>query len=189
MAKYEALGEFLRRQQGERVPMTFAEIERVIGARLPPSARKHRPWWSNSPTNSVMTQVWLDAGFESEQVDMAGRRLVFRRVRGAAGQGLAEPASAYHAAAGRADALVTATTLTGRQFEQDIGGARKAAQQGPVFITDHGRPEHVLLTIDHYRRLATAHVSLGDVLAQDGADFDFDPPRMGSSIFKPADLG
>src|ERR1700682_5683389 len=28
-----------------------------------------------------MTRVWLDAGFESEQVDMAGRKLVFRRVR------------------------------------------------------------------------------------------------------------
>jgi hypothetical protein len=64
--------------------MTFQEIEKVIGAKLPPSAKKHRPWWSNNPNNSVMTKVWLDAGFESEQVDMAGRKLVFRRVRSAA---------------------------------------------------------------------------------------------------------
>ena len=80
MAKYAALGEYLRKQLRERVPMTFGDIERVIGAKLPPSARRHRPWWSNNGRNSVMTKVWLDAGFVSEQVDMEGRRLVFRRV-------------------------------------------------------------------------------------------------------------
>jgi hypothetical protein len=63
--------------------MTFAEVERVTGVKLPPSASKHRPWWSNNPRNSVMTKVWLDAGYESEQVDMEKRRLVFKRVRAA----------------------------------------------------------------------------------------------------------
>jgi hypothetical protein len=81
MSKYEPLGEYLKRQDKERVPMTFAEIERVTGVKLPASAMKHRPWWSNNPQNSVMTKVWLDAGYESEQVDMAKRKLVFRRVR------------------------------------------------------------------------------------------------------------
>jgi hypothetical protein len=81
MSKYDALGAFLRNQHNDRVPMSFADVERVTGRKLPPSAAKHRPWWSNNPDNSVMTRVWLDAGFESEQVDMAGRKLVFRRVR------------------------------------------------------------------------------------------------------------
>jgi hypothetical protein len=81
MSKYEALGAFLKNQRSDRVPMSFADVERVTGKKLPPSAAKYRPWWSNNPDNSVMTRVWLDAGFESEQVDMAGRKLVFRRVR------------------------------------------------------------------------------------------------------------
>jgi hypothetical protein len=81
MSKYDALGAFLKSQPGDRVPMSFVQIERVTGTKLPPSASKHRPWWSNNPSNSVITRVWLDAGFESEQVDMATRRLVFRRVR------------------------------------------------------------------------------------------------------------
>src|ERR1700728_821716 len=81
MSKYSALGDYLKRQRGERVPMTFAEIEKVAGVKLPPSARKHRPWWSNNAKNSVMTRVWLDAGFESEQVDLSARKLVFRRMR------------------------------------------------------------------------------------------------------------
>jgi hypothetical protein len=81
MGKYEALGRFLRRQPTGEIPMTFAEVERITGTKLPPSAHKHRPWWSNNPQNSVMTKVWLEAGFETQQVDMAGRKLVFRRVR------------------------------------------------------------------------------------------------------------
>jgi len=82
MGKYQALGEYLKKRPGELVPMTFAEIESVTGVKLPMSARKYRPWWSNNARNSVMTKVWLAAGFVSEQVDMRERRLVFRRVRG-----------------------------------------------------------------------------------------------------------
>lgn len=87
MSKYEPLGEYLKKQGKERVPMTFSEIEKITGETLPPSAIKHRPWWSNNPRNSVITKVWLDAGYESEQVDMAARKLVFRRVQGAKGPG------------------------------------------------------------------------------------------------------
>ena len=81
MSKYDALGVYLKRQPRDRVPMTFAEVETVTGVKLPASARKHRPWWSNNPDNSVMTKVWLEAGFVSEQVDITSRKLVFRRVR------------------------------------------------------------------------------------------------------------
>lgn len=82
MSKYSPLADFLKQQTNEYVPMTFAQIEHVTGTRLPASALRHRPWWSNNPQNSAMTKVWLDAGFESEQVDMQARKLVFRRVRG-----------------------------------------------------------------------------------------------------------
>jgi hypothetical protein len=81
MSKYSALGDYLKHQRRDVVPMTFAEIEKITGTKLPASARKHRPWWSNNPDNSVMTKVWLDAGFASERVDMPARKLVFRRVR------------------------------------------------------------------------------------------------------------
>jgi hypothetical protein len=79
MGKYQPLGEFLRHQQTDEVAMTFAEIERVIGAKLPPNSPNYPAWWSNNPTNNVMTKVWLDAGFRAEQVDVRNRRLVFRR--------------------------------------------------------------------------------------------------------------
>jgi hypothetical protein len=79
MGKYEPLTRFLKIQQTREIRMSFEQIERVIGAKLPASARHHRAWWSNNPNNSVMTKAWLDAGFRSEQVDMGGRKLVFRR--------------------------------------------------------------------------------------------------------------
>jgi hypothetical protein len=66
---------------------------------------------------------------------------------------------------------------------------QKAASQGPVFITDRGRPAHVLLTMADYLRLTGGHMSLAEALAQPGEEFDFDPLRVGSGIFKPADLG
>jgi hypothetical protein len=81
MSKYSPLGDFLRRQRSQQVPLTFAEIERIVGVKLPPKAQHYPAWWSNSPTNNVMTKIWLDAGFKTEQVDVAARRLVFRRVR------------------------------------------------------------------------------------------------------------
>jgi prevent-host-death family protein len=81
------------------------------------------------------------------------------------------------------------TRLTSREFNQDTSGAKKAASRGPVFITDRGRPAHVLMTIEDYQRLTGGHMSLAEALAQPGADFDFKPPKAGRRIFKPANLG
>jgi hypothetical protein len=78
MSKYDPLGTFLRAQSKEHVPMRFADIIKVVGHPLPPSAR-YPAWWSNNETNNVMTKVWLDAGFRTEQVDIAGQKLIFRR--------------------------------------------------------------------------------------------------------------
>jgi hypothetical protein len=93
VGKYEPLGAFLRGQRSEEVPLTFDEIEKITGVKLPPKAQHHRAWWSNNASNNVMTKVWLEAGYESARVDMSARTLVFRRVAkaGEASGGLAKP--------------------------------------------------------------------------------------------------
>lgn len=78
MGKYEPLGQFLRAQRRERIAMSFAEIERILGRKLPAS-KQHRAWWSNNPDNNVMTREWLEAGYETESVDIPAQKLVFRR--------------------------------------------------------------------------------------------------------------
>ena len=80
MSKYDALSQFLAKQRTEQVSMTFREIEKVTGTRLP-NSKQYPAWWSNNPGNNVMTKVWLDAGFKTEQVDTKAERLIFRRVR------------------------------------------------------------------------------------------------------------
>src|SRR4051812_21872707 len=65
----------------------------------------------------------------------------------------------------RRGTAVAITTLSSREFNQDTSGAKKAAQRGPVFITDRGRPAHVLLTIEDYQRLTGGHMSLAEAVA------------------------
>ena len=80
------------------------------------------------------------------------------------------------------------TTLTSRQFNQDASAAKRAAEAGPVVITDRGRPAHVLMTIKEYRRLTGAEGSIVDRLAMDGADaIALDPPKARLGL-RPADL-
>jgi prevent-host-death family protein len=80
------------------------------------------------------------------------------------------------------------TTLTSRDFNQDASGAKKAASKGPVFITDRGRPAHVLLTIDDYQRLAGGQRKIADALAMPGdEDVEFEAPRAEIKV-RPADL-
>lgn len=79
-------------------------------------------------------------------------------------------------------------TLSSREFNQDTGGAKKAADQGPVFITDRGRPAYVLLNIEEYLQLTGSPVSLVDALVMpDTADVDFEPQRADITP-RPVDL-
>ena len=73
---------------------------------------------------------------------------------------------------------MTVTTVTSRELNQDVARAKRAAKSGPVFITDRGKPAHVLLSIEDYRRLAGESRSLLKALSMAGlADFDLNPPR------------
>jgi prevent-host-death family protein len=82
------------------------------------------------------------------------------------------------------------TTISSREFNQDASGAKKSARGGPVFITDRGRPAHVLLTIEDYQKLVGGQASIVDLLAMPDADaVEFEPPRLRAGLGRPADLG
>lgn len=82
--------------------------------------------------------------------------------------------------------------MTSREFNQDTSGAKRAAQAGPVFITDRGKPAHVLLSFDEYQRLAGREVegrNIVELLAMpEGQDIDFEIPRLPDNLLRPADL-
>jgi prevent-host-death family protein len=84
---------------------------------------------------------------------------------------------------------VPITTLSSREFNQYTSRAKRAARKGPVFITDRGRPAHVLLTIKEYEKITNKRANILDLLAMPGiAEIDFEPPRLGGKLFHPADL-
>ncbi len=83
---------------------------------------------------------------------------------------------------------MTIKTLSSREFNQNTSGAKKAAQEGPVFITDRGRQAYILLTIEEYRKLSAGGPNTIELLALPGiADIDFEPPRM-NLVSKPVDF-
>jgi prevent-host-death family protein len=79
------------------------------------------------------------------------------------------------------------TVISSREFNQNVSRARRAADSGPVVITDRGEPAYVLLRHDEYRRLTTGEPGIRELLDYPGMEeIDFDPPRLGSGIFRPA---
>ena len=83
---------------------------------------------------------------------------------------------------------MTLTTISSRQFNQDASRAKKAAQAGPVIITDRGRPAHVLLTFDAYKKMTAVRTKIADLLAMPGiGDVEFEFPKL-RDLARPADF-
>ncbi|CAB3809968.1 type II toxin-antitoxin system Phd/YefM family antitoxin [Paraburkholderia fynbosensis] len=84
---------------------------------------------------------------------------------------------------------MSTTTISSREFNQSASEAKKASANGPVFITDRGRPSHVLLNIDEYRRLTGGFTTLLEAVAmkEDDVNDEFDAPRAEIGI-RAADL-
>ncbi|HEY8017102.1 MAG TPA: type II toxin-antitoxin system prevent-host-death family antitoxin [Dongiaceae bacterium] len=84
---------------------------------------------------------------------------------------------------------MTITRLSSRDFNQDVSRAKRAADEGPVIITDRGEPAYVLMRHDAYRRLLSGGPTIRKLLELPGVeDIEFEPPRLGGGIFRPADL-
>ena len=81
------------------------------------------------------------------------------------------------------------TTFSSREFNQDTGRVKKAAEAGPVFITDRGKPAHVLMTFTEYQRVTRKKRDILDLVGMKGAgEIDFEPAKI-STLTKPiADL-
>jgi hypothetical protein len=72
--------------------------------------------------------------------------------------------------------------MSSRDFNQDVSRAKRAARLGPLFITDRGRPTHVLMSIEAFREATGQTESVIDLLAMpDPADVDLDAARPGEA--------
>lgn len=81
------------------------------------------------------------------------------------------------------------TKISSRDFNQDVSRAKRAADKGPVVITDRGEPAYVLIRHDAYTRLVGKGANLAELLYYPGAEeIEFDPPRFNDRTFRPIDL-
>ena len=84
--------------------------------------------------------------------------------------------------------MMAITTISSREFNQDTSSAKKAALQGPVIITDRGKPAHVLLSIEEYEKLTGTNASIVDLLVMpETADIEFEAERA-VITHRPVDL-
>ena len=85
---------------------------------------------------------------------------------------------------------MTVTIVSSREFNQDVSRIKRVANDGPVIITDRGRPAHVLLSIEEYRKLTEPQVDIVELLAMpEGEEIDFQPVHVGDrGLYRPADL-
>ncbi|MDV3456423.1 type II toxin-antitoxin system Phd/YefM family antitoxin [Sphingomonas sp. HF-S4] len=65
-----------------------------------------------------------------------------------------------------------------REFNQDVSAAKRLARLEPVFVTDRGRPTHVLMSIQAFRQLSGQRESIVDLLALPvAAEVELAPPE------------
>ena len=80
-------------------------------------------------------------------------------------------------------------TLSSREFNQDVSGAKRLATSDPVIITDRGSPSHVLLSIETYKEITHQQKSIAELLAMPNTDdVDFEAEKLADDIFQIADL-
>jgi len=81
-------------------------------------------------------------------------------------------------------------TLSSREFNQDVGRAKRAAEDGPVVITDRGRPAYVLMRHETYLRISGQEPNIAALLADPASEeVEFEPPRLGADAVRGADFG
>ncbi len=160
--KYGPLREHLAGCAGDRVQMTFTEVEQLVG-RLPDSAYRHRAWWGNNGAN-VEARAWLDAGWRVDSVNAAASEVVFTRGATRQERSIDRPA---------ADRLVP--------YIDPQVGASMVARAGELGL-DCGKLERLVAELnDNYRRgnAYAAHALLRAIL-------DHIQPFLGCADFKVA---
>ncbi len=81
MGVYEPLTRYLASQSGREMPVTFTQLETILGRKLPNSAYKHEEFWTNNPTGHVHAKAWRSAGWKTRNINLTARTVIFVRDR------------------------------------------------------------------------------------------------------------
>jgi DNA-binding transcriptional regulator YiaG len=76
-SRYQPLFEYLQQSTETSITCTFSEVEALLGARLPHSARAQRNWWSNRSAQSPQSAAWMKAGYRVENLNLEKECVTF----------------------------------------------------------------------------------------------------------------
>ena len=79
-SKYSQIPKYLSTRNQPRISLSFSEIERVIDAKLPNSAREHQAWWANNGQGHSHSKAWLEAGWKTENLNIISEKVDFYRI-------------------------------------------------------------------------------------------------------------
>ena len=81
MSKYRPLLQHLTKSDAPFLNLSFSEIEMILDAPLPPSARRYSAWWGNNEgVRHVQAESWMDAGYHTESLDLNAQTVSFRKI-------------------------------------------------------------------------------------------------------------
>lgn len=144
-SKYEPLYRHLRRREEDELRLSFAEIEALLGATLPPSARTQRGWWSNRSQGAVQAAAWIAAGYHVEDLDLAAEQVTFHR-----------PHRIYHVRregniilwdADLIHALRNHMQMTQQEFARELGVRQPTISEWETGVYEPKRSTSKLLTL------------------------------------------
>lgn len=144
MSKYAPLVSHLQNAPTAHVRLEFATIEKILGAPLPSSASNYQAWWANSSTDDSHTwaHAWQNAGWKVHRLDLAGKEVVFRRIRTRGGAAQTNPEKE----------LAALATLGGSGTLEEIH-AQLLRTHGS-FDYENLRKDLVMLSVNDERRFA-----------------------------------
>ena len=84
MGKYDPLRDYLERMSKIEWRAGFADVEKILGFRLPVSARKYPAWWANEESQKSVhshSRSWVDAGWQTAELNLGNEQVIFRRIK------------------------------------------------------------------------------------------------------------
>jgi len=80
MSKYQPLSRLLASLGDSKVELSFGQIEKIVGVKLPDSARQSEVWWMGRAVVPLHARAWLQAGWRIVDINLAAKTVTFRRV-------------------------------------------------------------------------------------------------------------
>ncbi|MEM9008129.1 MAG: helix-turn-helix transcriptional regulator [Cyanobacteria bacterium P01_F01_bin.86] len=147
-SKYYPLYQHLVQCQQDTLTLSLAEIEALATGKLPASARTRRAWWSNRSKGALQANAWIEAGYQTEMIDLEKQTITFKRFEAEYKIQHVDGEIAWDRVAIRA--LRKHMDLTQAKFAESLGVRRQTVSEweNGVYLPDRSTVKHLALVAE-----------------------------------------